>query len=1015
MVGLSVVRHVAGITALVLASSACKHGPKRSAPAVIPSVPGSASAVGELPLSPIERRSALATLYRPAPDRRFLRAFDEIERVVTGRSPAEPARARYEGGKWVIAIAGREIARLSEIPTFDEALAAATSRAEDLVKPWSVGGPVPPDAAPLPFDDQAFVTLTAAQESWTQAKSRAALHEAARALTSIAFVSFNDMDLDDGVPARALALIALDKALAAPTRSLESALAAAFGYRATAEKLAEPLPKSDPTRQYLLDEAALTAAARAHDAPAWTRYLWLRRLVSKRDRPAETAFRQAAFPDGDLRLPIVALRGERSEFANAREVAILYPAVALLETGIAARAEDALSAAKRLREKPLRDSEATAETIRSRLAATRGATLVRFDRDLPNVGSSDKGPFLEGELHRAYLRSFMYSAQLADFLFEIDTYASLPSAKAFVDALEPSPSAEAQEFKAWVQTMVAIAEGADPTPAIPRVGAASRFGFGPRARLTRVVQRRTAHDEAPAQRATRQLAPFLDTRPGVLDTFADIAWHALLDVRAGEKYWREVAAIGPQFTSARRWLAFRAKDEPALRALWADATLGADSRIDALALLERMGRVSASEADAEIDRFVAESDAWPARESAVAHLVARGRHARARAIASDWLSRNERRPGLEPMQAHVRIAESFEAERRWSEALAAVKPAIATWAFDPMAHAAVLHARLGQRSEALELAKKLLERYPSSGAVRAGAEVRWLGRDYDGAAEQLAHPPREARMRKPDWQNVGRAFVTAFAGAPEDAKKGIDSLLAKGVAVESVLSMAWGAWHKKEPELAFMLITRPPPPPNRAHHIGRLVNAYSMLRAWKGETAAADWLRPQLKPEESPTLAAMATELGEEPLLWSVASESGSPGDVEKLWTRRAASARRTKSLHAKLAEVRAHYETTPGGGGYWNVIGRYLAGLADDATVAALARDPRSSAEVAFYMGARAEGEGRYDDANDFYRCALEANVKDTPELAQARATLSRWKNSGVPLANAGEIPFPRVPDSEP
>src|SRR5262249_11273546 len=159
---------------------------------------------------------------------------------------------------------------------------------------------------------------------------------------------------------------------------------------------AEPLPKSDAIRQYLLDEAALATAARAHDAPPWTRYLWDRRLADKKDRSSEPSFRQSAFPDGDLRLPLLALPLERGDFADPREVPLLYPAVALLDTGNAARAKDAVSAANRLREKPLRDAQTTALTIQALLATTRGGTLVRFDRDLPNVGSSDKGPFLDG-------------------------------------------------------------------------------------------------------------------------------------------------------------------------------------------------------------------------------------------------------------------------------------------------------------------------------------------------------------------------------------------------------------------------------------------------------------------------------------------------------------------------------------------------------------------------------------------------------------------------------------------
>jgi hypothetical protein len=971
--------------------------------------------VVELPLSPIDRRNALAAIYRPAPDRRFLRSFDEIEHVITGKPPAAAAMARYDGGKWVITVGNRELARLSEIPTFDEALAAATSRAQELVQSWKVAGPVPPAASTLPFDDQAFVTLTVAQETWAKGRTRAALHDAAGALTAMALVASNSMDLSDDVPARALAVVALDKALSAPTRSLESVLAIAFGYRTTAETLAEPLPKSDPIRQYLLDETALATAARAPDAPSWTRYLWNRRLAAKIDRPNETSFRQSAFPDGDLRLPILALRSHSGEFADLRQVAQLYPAVALLETGSAARAPDALSAAKSLREKPLRDSQTTTRTIWKLLATTRGGTLVRFERDLPKVGSSDNGPFLDGELHRAYLRDFMYSAELADLLFELDSFGSAPAAKEFLDALEPSPSTEAKEFKAWGLTMVAIAQGVDPTAAIPRIGATSPFGFGPRARISRAVQRRTNHGDSAAQRAARQLAPFLDTRPALLESFADIAWDSLFDVRLGERYWREVSQTGSQFTAARRWWAQRSKDEPALRALWADESLAASARIDALGVLEKMGRISARDADAEIDHFLATHEDWPAHNSAALHLLARGRHEHARTIAKDWLSRHERSPGLEPVTARVRIAESFENEKRWADALDAVKPAIESWAFDPMSHAALVHARLGHRSESFELARKVLERYPSAGSIDVGAEVRWLARDYDGAAELVAHPPPEARMRNKDWQDLGGAFVASFAGAPQDATKAMDSLLTKGIAVESVMQMAWQAWRMNESEIAFTLITRPPPPADRAHHIGRLVNGYTMMRTWKGEQAAADWLRPIVKPDESLTLASAAMELGEEPLIWSVATESGPPGDVEKLWALRAASVRRTKSLRSKLGEVRAHYEATPGDGGYWNVIGRYLAGLANDAAIAALARDPRTSAEVAFYMGARAEGESRYDDANDFYRSALEADVRESKELGQARATLSRWKRGGVPLAKADEIPFPTLPDPKP
>jgi hypothetical protein len=1011
-------RALAAMVAILLAAGSCKERKTASATASVPAVPASAgpSALAPLPSSPIERRKMLAATYRPGPDRRVLRALRDVQRIVTGKEVAEDAKAVFDGKVWIVTIADREVARLSEIPTFDESLAAAVALAKESEKarPLELGGPATPSSPEraLPFDEKAFELAVAAQDAWAKAPTRGALHDAARALVAMAMQMTDEMQLADDVPARALAVVAIDKALGGgPTASLEIMLATALGYRASAIKIAASIPAADPNRQYVLrDDAALAAAAKAPNAPEWTRYLWYRRILVNNDHPGEVSFRLVAFPDSGLSLPLLGHRRYVDDLAVQRDASLVFPPAVLLATGRAAGAPDAVKVATKVSPKQTTSPAATGGTIRAALAADRGTTLVRFDRDLLKVGSTDKGPFVDAELRRSYLRAFMYSAQQQDGLLELEWYSSPPRAKAFLDALAPSTSRESNDFRAWYQVLVALAQAGDAAAAVPHLGAPSAFGLWPRVRLFRAVEQRSS-SVGGVSNATRYLAPFFDTRPTALSTLGDIAWTGLSDIRLAEKYTKAAVDEGPHLLAQRLWLARRTTEEPMLRAILNDETNDAESRLDALGALEALGKASASAADAETDRILASSnDGWPPRWKATSYLLRHGRYSRVRSISEDWLSRHEDTPGLDAVGARCQIALSFAKEKRHAEALGAVKPALASWAATPMQIAASMNARLGHRAEAEKLAGDLLERYPEWSSVGAGVGVRWIGRDYDHAADLLVHPPKSVPRRQGDWHKLGEMFDTAFAGAPNDASKALDALFAKGARVEDAQGLMWYAYLGRDFEIAWTVALRAVSMETGTQRLRNLVTAYTVLRDWKGEPAALAWLRPQVKPGELAAFADAAIGGGEEALVWSIVPDSG--GDFDKLWVLRGVSAHRTKAVRSKLPLVRAHYEADAGGGAYWSEIGKYLAGLSDDATVAALAHDPQTIAEVSFYMGARAEGEGRYEDANDYYRSAVEAGGKGYGEVNWARLTLNRWKRYGVTLSRVGEQPFPAHSD---
>ena len=82
-------------------------------------------------------------------------------------------------------------------------------------------------------------------------------------------------------------------------------------------------------------------------------------------------------------------------------------------------------------------------------------------------------------------------------------------------------------------------------------------------------------------------------------------------------------------------------------------------------------------------------------------------------------------------------------------------------------------------------------------------------------------------------------------------------------------------------------------------------------------------------------------------------------------------------------------------------LLGRVVMGLEDEAAGTALrGTTPSQSCEVAFYLGARAQGLGRLDEAHDWYRAAIETSLPGESEYRFALAQLAIWSGQGKSLA---------------
>src|SRR6266478_5019364 len=288
-----------------------------------------------LPPNPFERRRALDDALQLSPDRRFLLAAREL-------SGAEIA-ARFSDGRWILSVAGRDFARVAELPDFAELMNAIAPLAKEWVAAAKVTGRASRLRA-LRGHKEAFAAIREAQTRWSKGDHGAgALHDAASAAAALMLQVPRAYDADDRLDAHAIALCAADAAAGADVRGQQAVLALALGYAGAARALAPA--RDEPTLHAFvtLDRRKLADAARRKDANAGDRHLLLRWLMQDANEPALRRFIGAARDNEHVSVPAVGqilLDADLQVVAAASE-ALQALAVAELESVRATAPRDA--------------------------------------------------------------------------------------------------------------------------------------------------------------------------------------------------------------------------------------------------------------------------------------------------------------------------------------------------------------------------------------------------------------------------------------------------------------------------------------------------------------------------------------------------------------------------------------------------------------------------------------------------------------------------------------------------
>jgi tetratricopeptide (TPR) repeat protein len=580
----------------------------------------------------------------------------------------------------------------------------------------------------------------------------------------------------------------------------------------------------------------------------------------------------------------------------------------------------------------------------------------------------------------------------------MDALSSSEAVDEFAGQLGKSERGVGGDLQRWYRHLADFKAGeADPRILLEDLAALPHLGAPPLKRVFNELKSRVGSGDPMGFSAAKRMTARMDTRPDHRLSLSNIAYEALRDLVLFENLYR--SALETSYSIRHLiWYANFTGNQKLLLELLSSPEGKTETRAEILGHLEKQG-TSAEVLRKEYRRLIAEDPKnWYTREKYVEYLERIKAYKEAREVIETWLSERSESGGFDTIFARTALARVFDKEGRFEEGWAAIEPVVDSWQGGAMARAARLLDKLGRKDEAEDMARKAVGRYPDEPRIRTTlAELYWGHGKHAEAARLLKGAPQ--RLTTSDWMyTVAPAFVKMFTDRPQEGLAAFGAMLTQGLDHRDLYFLLAPVAKAKQAELAFRMASQLRWEGVSGDMVFR-IEGYRYLKAWQGKGVAMDWLRKAIPVQLYTQASADIFGLGEYDLLWDLIENPDARGGAELVWMRRAAaSALLGERKDPHRAELLAHY-TNPGSA-YYYALGRLLLGLASEGEVLPLATDPRKRCEVAFYVGVRAQGEGRYPDASDWFRISLETGQQHIGEYSWAHNTLTDWegKNKSLP-----------------
>ena len=955
-----------------------------------------APAASVMAVPPASLPAHVESLYRIRPDRRFLYAAAELERLTRGGTRHGTLGIRFEDHRWRLSLDGIALGDLPEFPDFADAKNFLISRVRRVraAPAHAELGPAARDALEIGTPAEVFSVLGRLNPSWKAPGDPVLAGEAVRGLLWLSLQTFDELQLTDPILGKALALLAIAEA-GAPGRLAreECLLASLLGYEDHARTVAAGLASEDPVRAFAeWDLGRLESLAARSPASPRAQYLYLLRLAEDRSKDDDWLRKFGATSWGsDVGGPSVRL------------VLALYPFMwrSAPSTLMELRVLEELPGGRASKSSPPAAGSAWPLAL-SRLESLAPeerpeARLSELEAGVAREAGLFDGPLLDGSVVRAQRYADFYSSVYAAARYQFDRLGSTEGAEQLAEALANPHAGTAAELVAWIRHRVHLRRSNEGVRDVARdLSQLRHIGIEP---LTRISYSVAISVNTGIESFPRSTLPGffegLDSRPSNLHAAFRTASELLNDLAIMERCMRLSAKRGPrELDGDLPWALRFLGDAEALMALARNRTWPARIRSSAIQQLAELEKTDAAALVEPMRELVREdpSDSGPIRATA-AILEKRDRTEEALALIDHWL---EAHPDADLARAGVASTKSrlLRRQRRYREAWEIARAAAQTEKAECLEEATYALLDLGRVEDALKMAKRALDHYKSEDEAVLVARILWMqGRDAE-AAQLLTSPTRRLDSRV--WAGaIPAAFLAAF-GKADDARA--EAAFAR-LDVETVprLNVVWFIEYLTghgRPELALKLCDRLR---GRAPAGWEAVTSYHALLKAKGAAPAREWLKAHATPADLDVAGKQALSERDYELAWDLPDHPDPvKNDILHL-IRAVCLLDQPDAPGDRRASLIEYFEARPKKD--FVVYGLYFLGRVDRPTLFAQIQDPSYVTSVGWILGVTSAHDGRYEEANSWLQVCMEGGANIPPRY-WAADILGRWKGAGCTLS---------------
>lgn len=344
-------------------------------------------------------------------------------------------------------------------------------------------------------------------------------------------------------------------------------------------------------------------------------------------------------------------------------------------------------------------------------------------------------------------------------------------------------------------------------------------------------------------------------------------------------------------------------------------------------------------------------------------------------------------------------------------ALQIIADEIESYQAGAMMTGAKVYEALRQTKQAEDIYRRAVERYPTASHVLAGtATFFWRQGRNEEAATMIAQA-RKSMGQFSQWYFMD--FLEVFAQAPENRiMNAIDSLIKHGATPWEVSSLGFRFHWKKRSEIAHMMMQKAAASQgNTMERLETNVSIYQVLKDWKGEKEALEYLHKAVPGEMRGPLTMVLYKQGLfGPILMELENPDAFPPLYrEYVWLQRLIAWLALGKENNELAnQIRDHYnqnwlqrqvaslsdkETS----NYYYDIGRYLLGMISRDELLAMLKTLKQRCEFSYYVGLSERLKNNFTEAAYWYHVCQETLLQNNGEFHWASEEVFWWAHMGT------------------